>query len=252
MSIEHTIFIQPPDENVRVWRYMSFTKLISLLESQCLFFSRADKLGDPFEGSLPIFNIFLRNGSIAMFPPSKRAKNSKVKEDESNIMKLIRKHVAVNCWHMNNEESAAMWKLYMKGNEGTAIQSTYKKLKDSISDAKQIYLGMVKYIDYLRDQIETNIMLSPFMYKRKSYEHEREVRALITDLQVDNMWKNDLFKETIQEGRKIQVDMGVLIETIYVAPYSPVWFEELVRSVVKKYGFNFKIKHSRLDESPLF
>ena len=35
---------------------------------------------------------------------------------------------AVNCWHINEHESAAMWDLYLKSNEGIAIQSTYQKL----------------------------------------------------------------------------------------------------------------------------
>ena len=27
------------------------------------------------------------------------------------------KEVAVNCWHLNEHESAAMWKVYLKSNE---------------------------------------------------------------------------------------------------------------------------------------
>ena len=41
-----------PDDAV-LWRYMDFTKFVSLLEKSSLFFARADKLEDPFEGYLP-------------------------------------------------------------------------------------------------------------------------------------------------------------------------------------------------------
>ena len=40
MYIEHPIFIQPENENVKVWRYMDFTKFVSLIDAGRLFFSR--------------------------------------------------------------------------------------------------------------------------------------------------------------------------------------------------------------------
>ena len=46
----HPVFEQPSDVNVRVWRYLDFTKLVSLVDSRRLYFTRADKFEDPFEG----------------------------------------------------------------------------------------------------------------------------------------------------------------------------------------------------------
>ena len=53
MHKEHEYLDIPPDDVV-LWRYMDFTKFVSLLEKSALFFPRADKLGDPFEGYWPI------------------------------------------------------------------------------------------------------------------------------------------------------------------------------------------------------
>ena len=64
------------------------------------------------------------------------------------INKKWPKYVAVNCWHENEHESAAMWKLYIKSVEGIAIQSTYSKLKKSFINDEIIFIGKVKYIDY--------------------------------------------------------------------------------------------------------
>jgi hypothetical protein len=47
---EHETCLKPANENAKIWRYMDFTKFVSLLEKKALFFCRADKLGDPFEG----------------------------------------------------------------------------------------------------------------------------------------------------------------------------------------------------------
>ena len=41
----------PVNEKATIWRYLDFTKFVSLLDKRALFFSRTDKLGDPFEGS---------------------------------------------------------------------------------------------------------------------------------------------------------------------------------------------------------
>ncbi len=39
------------DEESMIWRYMDFTKFVSLLDRASLFLCRADRLEDPFEGS---------------------------------------------------------------------------------------------------------------------------------------------------------------------------------------------------------
>ena len=59
MYQEHPVFKQPPDENIRIWRYMDFTKFVSVLDTQSLFFSRSDRLGDLFEGAHPTVNVIL-------------------------------------------------------------------------------------------------------------------------------------------------------------------------------------------------
>ena len=45
----HTLDIPPID--VQLWRYMNFAKFVSTLETRQLFFTRADKLDDSFEGA---------------------------------------------------------------------------------------------------------------------------------------------------------------------------------------------------------
>ena len=59
MYEEHPSFKSPPDDAV-LWRYMDFTKFVSLLDKRALFFVRADKLGDPFEGTITKVNVTAR------------------------------------------------------------------------------------------------------------------------------------------------------------------------------------------------
>jgi len=54
------LFVSPQDEVTKIWRYMDFTKFVSMLENKGLFFPSADNLGDPFEGSFSAVNKKLR------------------------------------------------------------------------------------------------------------------------------------------------------------------------------------------------
>jgi hypothetical protein len=167
------------------------------------------------------------------------------------INKRWPKYNAINCWHMNEYESAARWRLYLKSDEGIALQSTYAKLRDSIVDETEVFLGVVKYIDHDKEYIDAGNLLSPFVCKRKSFEHEREIRALITK------WPSgtngiDFSQETITNGLNVKVDLDRLVERIYVAPSAPTWFADLVKAAIQKYGYNFEVAHSNLNEQPVF
>ena len=56
----YALFMPPDNLDVPVWRYMDFTKFISLLENKGLFFPVIAKLQDPFEGSFARGNEVLR------------------------------------------------------------------------------------------------------------------------------------------------------------------------------------------------
>lgn len=253
MYTEHPEFEPPENEEIKVWRYMDFTKFVSLIDTQCLYFARADKFDDPFEGSLPRKNVHARLLSLASLDMSQGEVNALL-DSQNQLMDITRhykKFVAINCWHANGHESAAMWKLYLKSNEGIAIQSTYKRLRDSIIDDRQVYLGKVKYIDYENDVIRSYNMLAPYMHKRKSFEHEREIRAVAgipwatTDIKITE-------QEPVDYGIQIRIDIESLIEKIYIAPSTPKWFADLVGSVTTLYNCTFKVVQSKLDEQPVF
>lgn len=249
MYEEHPIFVQPNNEDIKVWRYMDFTKLVSLIDSRCLHFSRVDKLGDPFEGSWPKKNVLARQSIPDDMPEETRNSFAKAMTNIGESNKNWPRYTAINCWHMNEHESAAMWKLYLKSDEGIAIQSTYKKLKSSLIDEEKIFLGIVKYIDYEMEWIADGNLFSSFVHKRKSYEHEQEVRALVIKWPTgDSGFRND----TIGDGLKIKTDIDNLVERIYVAPSAQDWFAELVKAVVTRYEYNFEVVHSRMDDKPLY
>ncbi|MFO7559237.1 MAG: hypothetical protein R6X10_10445 [Desulfobacterales bacterium] len=241
MYTAHPTFIQPENEDIKVWRYMDFTKFVSLIESQRLYFTRADRFKDPFEGSWPKVNVAMREIVPEGIPPDGHDAYLKATRDLGGHFKNSRRFMAINCWCMNEYESAAMWKLYLKSDEGIAIQSTYAKLKQSLIDDERIYLGKVKYIDYDKEYIGGGNVLNPFVHKRKSFEHEQEIRVIVSK------WPT-----RIEKSLQIKVDIETLIERIYVAPSASDWFADLVEAVISRYGYNFEVVHSRLNEDPVF
>ncbi len=255
MHKDHSAF-EKPHENVRIWRYMDFTKFVSLLEKKALFFPRADKLGDSFEGSLSKGNIQHRistyNHIRSSLPPTTKIVVDIPPNAQSQLFKDFRKFVFINSWHISEHESAAMWRLYLKSGEGIAIQSTYNRLKDCFSEGTpDIFVGLVKYTDYTSGLISEENLFYRYLNKRKSFEHEQELRAIIFSFPPsDNPPK--LPKPPSKDGLLIDVDCDLLIEKILVAPKSPKWTRELVKSIITKYGLNKLVKQSSLDAKALY
>lgn len=222
-----------PNENTVIWRYLDFTKFMSLLSTQNLFFSKASNFEDPFEGSLPLKTL---NRRLRQFP------------DVSDIDRIINPFpyenwFFINCWHCNKYESAAMWKLYLDSGNGIAIKSTFKRLKSSFIDNEvnrnhQINIGLVDYIDYEVDDIDDSFACNRFLVKRKSFEHESELRATILKQNEDI------------NGIEVSVDLKELIESIYISPSAESWFETLIRKVIEDYKYDFDILKSELLKEP--
>lgn len=220
-----------PSDDTVMWRYLDFTKFISLLEKQALFFCRSDKLGDPFEGSIPVAEIH----------PEQR--------DQTINLSAMRYLVFVNGWHEGEFESEAMWKIYAGENNGIAIKTNFKNYKNSLSDFIErkgdVYVSRVRYIDYKRQAIRVRNPVTHFIHKRNSFKHEMEIRALY-------MQPGQGGKEINEEGIYYGVDLDVLIQEIVVAPFAERWFSDLVKSISRHYNLDDRVRNSELNDVPNF
>jgi hypothetical protein len=243
MFQEHPVFEEPENNNVKVWRYMDFTKFVSILEKKALFFTRSDKFRDKYEGTIGIFNRKAYPSVYSKYDLSLE-QIEKIYNDTINFNMASRERTIISCWHINDYESAAMWDLYLRNNEGIAIQTTYEKLKESFkNENRTIYIGKVKYIDFDNEWTPEGNSLYPFVHKRKSFEHENELRALHWIFPMDS-------PTPFEFGDYINIDLQLLIDKVYVSPDSPKWFAEIVQSVMLKYDVNKPVVHSNLYELP--
>lgn len=222
----------PENPETVVWKYLDLSKFLDLLLSQKMFMSRSDKFEDQYEGTF----------SEPTFEEIK-----KIAENNPRFLDYYKQHrekVAISSWHTNEYESFAMWQIFTKNNEGLAIQSTVGRLKEALLPEKnsEQYIGEVNYIDYKKEYIPFEDAFFPFLFKRKSFQYEREVR-IITNVTHQNIALND--------GLKIHVDVNKLIEKIYIHPKSENWYKKLVIELVTKLGFDIEIEKSDLESDIL-
>lgn len=223
MYKEHPDFTSPPSGEL-LWKYIDFTKFVSLLETGSLFFSNTENFDDPFEGYDPLRAVTVEPEELA--------------QQFAEMERDIRLRVLVDCWHWNEFESAAMWKLYSEWDRGISIKTTVGELKESMICPEDIFVGTVQYIDYDSQAVDRRSVIAPYLTKRKSFEHEREVRAI------------SIVEEPNETGSYYQVDVGRLIREVVVAPQSEAWFLTLVRAVMARYDLRAPVLQSTLLADP--
>jgi hypothetical protein len=241
-------FIAPPDSGAKVWRYMDFTKFVSLLDTEALFFSRADQLSDTWEGAHTVENLRRRSTMLAQEQIAEQMLGM------SEFYRSLRIHTFLSCWHISDVESAAMWKLYVTHNEGIAVQTTFERLTASFegdeNEIFKVYVGKVRYLDYDHGVFRDGNSFVPFFHKRLSFEHEHELRAIIQPIFPGSGPLTAA--EPFADGLLIPVNLKQLIESIYVAPTSERWFADLVESMARKYGIDASVRHSDLIRDALY
>lgn len=241
--INHPAFPQPNRQDLKVWRYTSLSKFLSLLTTSKLYLTRLDQLNDPHEGSLPKTMIEIRDSA-----PTTRKTNH-----YSNFNQEVRQEIFVNCWTLQPNESEALWRLYGGSEEGIAIQSSYSKLIDIARSELFTYVGCVKYLDYDSDTFDSPEwpiswnLFQPAMHKRIAFAHEHEVRIIKS--------KHRKAPDDIQPiGYEITINLEELIENIYISPYAQEWYTNIVKSVLIKFYPELisKIKWSKMRAQPLY
>lgn len=173
--------IEIPDSNQKIWRYMDFSKYVDMLTTNTLYFTRADKFEDPYDCSWMQFfgEPYTQLSSVTP---------TEAKERTRQVNTYERLFVYLNCWHINYHQSAALWKLYSENKyETIAIQTTLGKLKSEIENKWSPdggpHIVKVKYVFQDTGENEgrlfSDLSRANIIYKRPSFEHEKELRAYI-------------------------------------------------------------------------
>jgi hypothetical protein len=254
-DVSHPLITQPDSDDIGLWRYMDLVKFLSFVPRQELHFSRLDKLGDPFEGSVNEVTFNARRvwieSEVKKFLPKGASVHPASVEDSaqqfSDHFSSSRREFYCSCWHMNEGESAAMWSLYSKSNESIAIKSTYATLKNLLPN--NVFLGKIEYKSQ-DELIHPSNQLQVIFTKRKSFEHEREVRAVA--------WLHDsrrhLYLEFLckESGIAVPISVNELVHSVHLNPECSPWFFEVVKDILDKYEISVQLQQSSLIGDPIF
>jgi hypothetical protein len=233
---------EPPTADQLVWRYMDLAKFAWMLENRALYFCRSDLIGDPFEGSMPVLNATLRALALERLQGMPREQAERASQQLEAGTRLIRREIYLNCWHMNEHESAAMWRLYAAGDQAIALRSTYRRLRDCLPE--RVHIGKVRYIDFMTDVVHAGNIYSPYAHKRASFAHERELRAIY--------WDRSQAGDEAKPGTSFLVDLPNLIEVVHVAPTLPDWVHRTVEALTRKYELEIPVLKSAMNRDPMY
>lgn len=262
MTIERHPCLIPIEEGAIIWRYLDFEKFESLLRDKALFFCRLDKFNDPFEGSVPRREVNYRINAGRRYAKRFNLSFDTEKDDKpiADEHKRLKRTTIANCWQINQNESDAMWQLYLKDNEGVAIQSRPALLFSVLNEVpEKIYPSKVRYINYDEDiwydhieyPVQDYNFLTPFIHKRIEFIHEREFRIFIELREAEqdvNFWDS----QPHHKGQLIKLNVSGLIENVIFPPTCDVKTEEIIKTLAADYGYNLYYEKSKLNREPEF
>jgi len=231
---------EPLRRDTVLWRYLDAAKLFDFFENSTLFFCRADHFSDKFEGA---FTPSLRDQISAAHA------RGEIDYDYEQFKRRMRESVFINCWHRNQDDSAAMWALYGKSECAVALTTTVGQLTDIVTDIEEHRISIAR-VEYVKHWSDPKLDVSPdytriFSYKTKAYEYEKEVRVIIDRTRAAPP------ADPSRPGIVVPIDAGRLLRSIVIAPDAPPWFEQLVRQSARRYGIRAPVRRSRLATDPI-
>ncbi len=244
----------------KIWRYMDLAKYLNLIRTRSLYLPSLPKLEDEWEGATGAYDL---ERDLSLIPPfENRTPHTDLQFVHStNTTGDMERHSAyVSCWHANESESEAMWKLYGQSGGSLAVQTTIESLESvgpsSPTEGPSAILS-VRYRDLTTekmDEKDVNDMLGMYAYKRPSFSHEQEVRLIHKSFNTDGMRtaENTIDYRLSPWGKNFEVDLSNFIHKVVISPKSPSWFIDVVKDTTVKYGFNFPVEESEMNLRPTY
>src|SRR6266498_1689302 len=236
-----------PSDEQPIWRYLDFAKFVAMLDTGEFYLARADTFVDPFELAIPRLDVVAaREAAMALITSGPAARSGvlaylahhgdrpieelqKLPDERlaRELLRLSNRALYVNCWHMNDDESAAMW---------------------------TVYVGAVTYLDYARQSWGPYRPFNAVMHKRRSFAHEQELRAVVVRPTWAELADYGEHPDRLPDstGVGIPVNLDRLIRRVLVSPRAPEWYVTLVASMLHRFGCERTPVQSDLYTSPSF
>ncbi len=247
---DHCVHIFPPDafqrngsglpSSLSVWRYQDYWKFQDLLDTQSLYLSRLQDLVDPLEGKPTTALQELIN--LVELPPLPTPIMAPVLQ-LSRVLEDIYQSCYVNCWHINNLESQAMWALCSNPRSVT-VRTTFGELNETLKEHDHTSVWQVHYLEYQAHERADmiNIYSPEFIatHKDVKYRHENELRIVHLDRSnflslgsfIRRAWGSKRQVDTSEPCPRIPISLQKVIQEVRVHPQATDRFLNEVRHSV--------------------
>lgn len=261
MTIEHPEKFNATElEDLFLWKYLDIFKLIDIIGSKKLYFTRFDHFEDGLEGltgrsvDLMAFtqgnplteeNI---NPALTEEQQIREIENDRqIRQELDNQLNKSQKSQYASCWFLDNRESLAMWKIYSK-KEGVAIKFKAKELSETIIASAEaftktnfttLYYGKVDYKNiWPFDPHEEFEEEFNGLKKDRSYSSENEFR-FVAVVPTKNCGVHHHFKLPI--GPLSNFDLEIIAN-----PFMEDWQFEGLRQILTNYNLDKSITRSKM------
>jgi hypothetical protein len=258
--------ISSPKNGIQfIWKYLDLHRFIYLITEQKLFFTRLDKLDDPYEGVATslLRNTILKTGDSIDDPvPIEFSANKKKLEYEKKLYEYIKndeikksqKRQYVNCWFASDRESMAMWNLY-SNEDSVAVRLNFEKVKVELKNSFGEFISQNgNRISVIGDEI-TYLKLNPFdeslpkqslkysaLKKDIAFQYEMEYRFLIVT--ISNIDEVESFTAPININK---LDLIVVTH-----PNMQGWKYANIEKILRLSGLKIKLERSPILLNPEF
>lgn len=216
-------------------RYVDFAKYVDLLRTNSLYFRRADRFTDRFEGALtPSIRKAIDEGH----------RIDKDAEDANIFYEKGRKGTYVSCWTYGAKDNMALWQLFGGTASSVAVHTNVERItRLCLSWRENVLITQVKYIDHFENpDMVVSRYSDPLQFKHLAFDFEREVRVMIP---MPQTWRDN------PEGTHRPLgSLSDLITSVTIGPDAGPWFIELVQEVSQRYGLKVPIRSSQLAALP--
>lgn len=228
---------------------MPHNRFEQLLEEKRLFFCSAERMTDQFEVSVPETTIRAKRSEL-------EAEGLSGRDLERNLGAYVwenspvKRDVFISCWSIRPHESWGLWKIYLKGEDrGVALRTSVSGLRRALrygggNEARRFYISKVRYEKYIRPADLSR--MSIITTKKPFYDYERELRAFILK---DDMNSGVVRMDRLKNGFGAVVDLGKLVQYVYVSPFARTGYWEKIEKLMKSHGFgDFRVRLSEIRE----
>jgi hypothetical protein len=216
--------LQDVEDEMVIWKYMNFTSFYRMLFTNALFFRRLDSFTDDLEGTLP----------------------EEPAEERNEARDEYKGFTLANAWSLNEDESYAMWKIYLRGDsDGIAIKSTVGILKHCFNENQDfdVYCGKVNYNHFT---CETSHPLAFAFIKHQTYSYENEYRAVLANqFEVSKNGDVECRTPKYEVGTDVTVNLETLMQEVLISPFSESWFDDVVKSALQHLHPEFDLARIR-------